>query len=1403
MPDGNQHPADPLLLLPLRLEYRVVDRVVEGDVPVTLGSIPDDARRDASRDTASGPTTVSAVGEKSELRFQKTTPEQREIWFRWLPDEPFALEGVEAPSAEEQAALATFLATVDEADADWFDADNPTVAGAWQAYASAVGVYRGVHLVRGGGSVVDDLETAMGRLVGLPDHVSLFALSGTSLTPLGSGEPIQHELRYTPAALGAGDWLTSFPDAISAGMGMKLTDPDQVSAALDAHWVIAVGIRDGDATEVVESYLSDAIANGNFELLEQDTPTNNSDDARTRYEVVPRDAIAALRLATYAEQRTESDPPTDAHLLAAALGVDVEAILQAPGAVHDGVGHARSMATALLPGLVDILSSWISDARVPRDSLIEFLVEHASARGPLPAIRLDQQPFGVLPIVDPDRVGPPEGMNEAQQRVFELVHRLGSTAVQALGNVASQQPVIEPGAADNADRFERILRLNAVGKRIDVMDVAAQDPKRRRLRCPLVEGPEHSPSDYIGQIQTTPLAELPDPDQRDQGNQATPLLYRLLRLSLERATARLPVSLRDLPLTAMAEQAEQASPATKARLDHYVAALEQLKDLPRDQLETLMLEVIDLLHHRHDASLTAIAASRLSAHRRDRPVGLQLGYYGFLGKLRPESVTVSSDGYIQTPNLDKAITAGLLRSAAQRYGETSTFNMDLSSRRLRRALAAIDLLREGLSPREVLGYRAERWLHDQRHDILIHELRARFPLRQGEGTTAEQERLMDGLALAESGDGDLGGLTASHTAVVQRLRTQLADDLDAISDLTVAEAVHQMALGNNGAANAWINVLSGEPVPSTTTFISTRRDGHGSTHRFSLVLDPRTMPGDNPRDLVEPAVGRFAGRLLRDFGSCSVRVSVPKADGDAEPLILDLRLRADLGMTAVDLVVGGRNEIMLRARHHAVRLWRTRTSLQAELGSLPTADLVTHINQVQPISVDLAHGTPSADDLLRIAQRAGLLIREGRPLEPTDLNAAMPPEERLTEPEIVDMHIGTIGLLVARAEKLSNQLTALVDELNHTLDDVHVAAAELERLRDAGAPAAQIDAQRQHLVDERETLEASLLQSSRFGLPEALLPFAAEELETGGAANEHLRRIESISGQLADKRAELDDALVLAATAPTTQRQAEQLRFQLVVALQAACDGEGLPVLPPFRKQAKTTPTLDDVPNLGSEVQPHEAIRPKLRTIRWLAHHDPDQRAWRSTETATADIDEDDPQDTVRSEEERPRSHHFGIYLGLQDGILGTGSNTLYSGIVIEEWSELRPSMIQTTGMAINYDAPQSEPPHCLLLGVAPDASHTEWTPESAAVLVQEAIRLMQTRALPSALASRREYFGTLFNVVRPAGSGRRRLPTSNYSKLHPLLDELAGRIEVIDTVPSLARSVRALDERRYGDHDT
>ena len=108
----------------------------------------------------------------------------------------------------------------------------------------------------------------------------------------------------------------------------------------------------------------------------------------------------------------------------------------------------------------------------------------------------------------------------------------------------------------------------------------------------------------------------------------------------------------------------------------------------------------------------------------------------------------------------------------------------------------------------------------------------------------------------------------------------------------------------------------------------------------------------------------------------------------------------------------------------------------------------------------------------------------------------------------------------------------------------------------------------------------------------------------------------------------------------------EQLRSQLVLALPAVSDGEGLPVLPPFRKQPQTAPPLEDVPDIGS------ACNRTNRSVRSCGRS------------------------------------------------AGSSITTPTSGLGAP------PRPPRRTSMTINYDAPQSEPPHALLLGVAAHSGH-------------------------------------------------------------------------------------------------
>ena len=103
-------------------------------------------------------------------------------------------------------------------------------------------------------------------------------------------------------------------------------------------------------------------------------------------------------------------------------------------------------------------------------------------------------------------------------------------------------------------------------------------------------------------------------------------------------------------------------------------------------------------------------------------------------------------------------------------------------------------------------------------------------------------------------------------------------------------------MGQVDAANAWLQVMSGETIPGSPSVLRTRRNGHGSSHRVVVLVDPADpQPGDAPRALAEPALAALAAARLEGFGSAFVRVTVRGENGDP-PTLRDLTLAGDLGM---------------------------------------------------------------------------------------------------------------------------------------------------------------------------------------------------------------------------------------------------------------------------------------------------------------------------------------------------------------------------------------------------------------------------------------------------------------------------------------------------------------------------
>lgn len=1357
-------PAPPLLLLPLRLEYRL--RKAGDDE--TVAAV--DPRRIAMRKRreallARGKTSPRV----SPFVFRKRTPRRSELLVRWFPDDPFAEQSVMPASDEERAALAAFDQARD--GRPWHQLDDPAVAAAWQAFASAVGgVYRAVQLARHGAEGEADWEEAYGRLFALPERVALYTMTKGRLAPLAEGAPIRDGLRYVPDALGEEQWLTHFGRAEEAGMAVTLSDPTSVSQALGADWVVAVGIAEGDRSDELERFLGRAVSTGRFALLEQDVPTNNSSDADTPFESVPRDSVAAARAMSYRE-RPDGRGETDADRLADALGVDPKLLHGAPGGGNRECLDARAMARVILPGLVDTITSTLFSGLLPgveRDGLVAFLAERAAARGPLPAVRLGRNPYGVLPIAAPDAL---EAPNAASEAVFDFARGFAHAVVEANGGKAGAVPVIEPGDSRLEEKLEQILALNPVSVTARVGGHSG-DPKA--LGCPYVKSGAYDPADYLNSVGRLRLSKLEKPGVRHRH----PLLYRLALLSREVLARDLPKGSRradpDRPFTPVELRRMRLPKTLTGPFVQFNAALAHLAERPAEELEVLLMEVLDLVNHRADAWLTGLAQWRLEEQRAHEK-RTRVGYYGFIGQPNPKAVTGSGDGYIQAPGVNQAVTAGLLRSASRRFAGEGAFQIDLSSRRARKGLALLGLLRGGLTLREALGHRAERWLHDHGGDREIHSLRKAFPLAMGEGDghsnnqsnsqNSNISRLLDGLAFAEA-SAAYAGAACTDKAKCRDAHKALADEFDALSDLVMAEAMHQLASGNSGAANAWVKVLSGGAAPLNNDFLAIRRAGQSSAHRVSLVLAPAAAAeGAAPRSVAEPTVADLAAELAAGFERCAVGVAlVPPGAGEAAwraavPL-------SDLGMTPVDLLIGGANEIVVRARWSVTRAWRTGAALGVSaggvtlhqaLGPFPDENPTGYINQTLPLHLDLDHGraATSANALLAALTPLRRMLGKGRALEATDLNAASEAEP-LSE-ALIAARVGD-GVTVARgrADALHGALDRLIADLGEAAGEARVAADEMLRMADADVEAVRSDRQWERVIATRDRLDGLLEEAARFALPQALRLFS--DAETVTALEAYFGNVTAVLTALEKKRAALAAAIARDTAGGSERRDLEARRTALIGALRQATDGDALAVLLPFTGGDETRPAVKRAP-VAKAIGDWPKVRPALNAALELAATHRGFAAWVTDDRATGVAESADPFN--RPESEVPPVRYHGTHIGRIDGPLG-GSGGGYCGVVVDEWSDFRPSAVQNTALAVNYDSPQSEPPHVLLLGVAGGDEQSSWSEAGAAALVGEAIRLMRVRALPAADGA----FSTLgyrgFNLVPPGTDGKPRLPVRN-----------------------------------------
>jgi hypothetical protein len=514
----------------------------------------------------------------------------------------------------------------------------------WQQLVRRAGPTRAAWLVqagRPGGPGVTPRpgplpRPALARL--LPDRFAVVAVAaGVPVDVAPPGEPARYVTWSSPVppdlplavddAPGAA-WWNDLAAAHASGMAVRLTPP---AGHPPIDTLVAVGLRGDRAGESEAAALAALVAahavSSGVELLADGTPTNNAQALRSGHSPQAQERAArAVRDAAI----SPSAPPAAAAgaRLATALGIPAPAIAGLAGA--DADRDTVPQAARLLVGLGTtgaLRRSLGADAAWPL----------LRPDGPVPAVRVGRQPYGVLPVTAPGRWVAAAG--EAAAALTPALHAWAEATGPPIATDpgAPPRPVGGGPARTEADGLDTLL-LEAASSLRWIPEVAGGTaaPGRGYDGLDALVGPDAGPASPVEALTTvadTPTAGLP---ALPEPTRAGSLLARIA-VAAKRA----------------------APPEAAGAVD---AALRTLAGTAREQLARTLCELLDAGSHRFDAWVTAAVTERLLTQRAAHPGDAAVGAAGWVTDVAPRALP-RSFGHLYAPSVGHAATAAVLRSA--------------------------------------------------------------------------------------------------------------------------------------------------------------------------------------------------------------------------------------------------------------------------------------------------------------------------------------------------------------------------------------------------------------------------------------------------------------------------------------------------------------------------------------------------------------------------------------------------------------------------------------------------------------------------------------------------------------------------------------------------------------------
>jgi hypothetical protein len=256
----------------------------------------------------------------------------------------------------------------------------------------------------------------------LPDRFVLVGVDRAGNVSTWPGEPIARPLLAGPDPNGPEDdrlapegdnlrlpegmqWMFEFDRAVGTGMAIvaDLT-ADQAARGFDRLFVLGLRVDESAAegAAALEELLRHQLhSRTGVELIPQGTPTNNTEGKGAGFAFRDdSDATFGTHFKGVAGYQPEADPlrRLDGEWLAHHLGLKDALVQRLPGAGLSDQLEARAMQAALWPGTLGYTMTSLMAPVFDEDTVRQtraFFIRHVSGRGPLPALRVGRQPYGI------------------------------------------------------------------------------------------------------------------------------------------------------------------------------------------------------------------------------------------------------------------------------------------------------------------------------------------------------------------------------------------------------------------------------------------------------------------------------------------------------------------------------------------------------------------------------------------------------------------------------------------------------------------------------------------------------------------------------------------------------------------------------------------------------------------------------------------------------------------------------------------------------------------------------------------------------------------------------------------------------------------------------------------------